>query len=517
MNRITSQELLTVPDWAGYAADRVISVFPDLDLYTCAAGISPSGVVHFGNFRDIMIAQQVKLALEARGKKARLLFSWDEFDRFRKVPVGVPDEWREHIGKPLVDVPDPFCEHESYARHFEVELENALKDLGIDTDYRYQAELYRSGIYADGIRFAMQARAELGEILWSYMSEKARSEKYPSQKAFLDDYYPANIYSEFTGKDNTEITHYDGKDLISYKCLDTGNMGTVDLTKHTNIKLAWKADWPMRWVHEGVVFEPGGVDHAAPNGSYTVGAEIMEKVFEKPAPVFVGYGFISIQGLKEKMSSSKGNALTPGELLEIYTPELLKWIYTRVHPRQPFALAFDSDIFRQYDEFDKAHPTAPEAVPFRQLVGYGQVVNWNFDKLMAVFAGEGVSYDEGSIRERLPRAKAWLEKYNAEEMIALVDAPRADYYSTLDGAAKAHITALTELIRTKGDSTIEQLTEAVYAIPKDDSLSEDEIKVLQRNFFKHTYQLLFAKDRGPRLGTYLWAVDASELLKRLEF
>ena len=26
-------------------------------------------------------------------------------------------------------------------------------------------------------------------------------------------------------------------------------------------KLVWKVDWPMRWKHEGVIFEPAGEDH----------------------------------------------------------------------------------------------------------------------------------------------------------------------------------------------------------------------------------------------------------------
>lgn len=519
-SRISSKELLNVPDWAGYAADRVLEIFPNLDVYTCAAGISPSGVVHFGNLRDIMVALEVKKALEKRGKQARLLFSWDEFDRFRKVPVGVPEEWSEHVGKPLTKVPDPCGEHESYARHYQVQLEQSLKDLGIEADYKYQTALHESGIYTDGIRTALQKRQEIGQILWSHMSEKAREQKYESEQAYLESYYPAAIYSEWTGNDFTTITGYDGEDTITYVCKGTGNEGTVVLGKDTNIKLAWKADWPMRWVHEQVVFEPGGADHAAPNGSYTVSSEIVEKVFGRQAPVFVGYGFISIQGIDGKMSSSKGNALSPGDLLQIYTPELLTWIYTRVHPKQVFSLAFDSEIFRQYDEFDREFPTAegsPDPISFRKLVGYGQVVNWDIEKLVEVFAGEGDEYDRASIEARLPRAKAWLEKYNQEEMTALVEEPRADYFASLSDDEKQLVQGFATVVENKGDKTIETLTAEIYALPKEDGLEEDEIKQRQRALFKNLYQLLFAKDRGPRLGTYVWAVDSTELLKRVQF
>ncbi len=520
-NRITSQELLNVPDWAGYTADRVLSVFPGLDVYTCAAGISPSGVVHFGNLRDVMIANEVKKALEARGKKARLLFSWDEFDRFRKVPAGVPESWAEHVGKPLTSVPDPTGSFENYARRFQQPLEQSLVDLGIEADYRYQSDLHRAGVYADGIRVALQKREKIGAILWNQMSEKARTEKYGTLEQYLENYYPVAIYSAFSGKDSVTILHYDGVDTITYRCNETGSEGKVVLGVDGNIKLNWKIDWPMRWKHEQVVFEPGGADHASPNGSYTVGAEISEKIFGRPAPVFVGYGFISIQGLQGKMSSSKGNALAPSELLEIYTPELLTWIYTRVHPRQQFALAFDSEIFRQYDEFDRAFPVnggeGAQAVPFRKLVGYGQVVNWDSEKLLEVFAGEGDEYDRTSIEARLPRAKTWLERYNREEMVALIESPREEYYRTLSEEARTHVNAFADIVRSKGEQTIDELTASIYAVAKNDALSEDENKVRQRAFFKDIYQLLFAKDRGPRLGTYVWAVNPEEILKRITF
>jgi lysyl-tRNA synthetase class 1 len=142
--------------WAEAFVDHILESQPDKDLYTCAAGISPSGIVHFGNFRDVMTSYAVGRALEERGKKVRYLFSWDEFDRFRKVPQGVDAAWIEHIGKPLTAVPDPFGCHESYARHWQVEFEEAIQEIGIPLDYRYQAKKYTNGDYDDLIIKAMR-------------------------------------------------------------------------------------------------------------------------------------------------------------------------------------------------------------------------------------------------------------------------------------------------------------------------------------------------------------------------
>ena len=114
--------------WAEKIADRIIKKNPDKEEYVCAAGISPSGSIHIGNFRDIATSLFVAKAIEKRGKKARLLFSWDEFDRFRKVPANVKaidpeNKMEQYIGRPYTSVPNPFdTEHENYAKYFEDEF-----------------------------------------------------------------------------------------------------------------------------------------------------------------------------------------------------------------------------------------------------------------------------------------------------------------------------------------------------------------------------------------------------------
>ena len=75
--------------WSDRIAAQVISRNPDKEEYICAAGISPSGSIHIGNFRDIATSLFVVKAIRRQGKKAKLLFSWDEYDRLRKIPVNV--------------------------------------------------------------------------------------------------------------------------------------------------------------------------------------------------------------------------------------------------------------------------------------------------------------------------------------------------------------------------------------------------------------------------------------------
>ena len=287
--------------WAERIADRIIKRNPDKEEYVCAAGISPSGSIHIGNFRDIATSLFVAKALQKKGKKARLLFSWDEYDRFRKVPVNVkavdPDnEFEKYIGLPYTSVPNPFdTEHANYAKYFEAEFMESIKKFGIDMDYRYQTDMYTSGKYKDDIIEAVRKRKEIFDILDSFRTQDA-------QEGERDSYFPVSIFCPECGRDTTKILSVsDDCTIVEYEC-ECGHKGTFDLTKDFNCKLAWKIDWPMRWRYEGVDFEPGGKDHASPGGSYETSSVISRKIFGYEPPMFQGYEFIGIKGSTGKMS-----------------------------------------------------------------------------------------------------------------------------------------------------------------------------------------------------------------------
>ena len=511
-NRFDLGKLKSTSNWASDVADEVIRQHPDEPLYTCAAGISPSGVVHFGNFRDIVTAHLVRNALVEKGKNARLIFSWDNFDRFRKVPSGVPESYVEHIGKPLSKIPD-FCgEHASYAEHFQAPFVEAMAKLGIDIEYRNQTELHESGAYDAAIREALDRRLEIADILLSFMTDKAKGEKGIDPAAYRETYYPIAVYSRFTGTDITKVQKVEGTN-VTYLCVDTKQTETVDIAHEHIAKLAWKIDWPMRWRHEKVHFEPGGHDHASPGGSYDVASTVAHDIYEYAAPIFVEYKFVGIQGLGAKMSGSKGNAVSPLELLDIYEPELLKWLYSRKSPDQSFELAFNTEIYRQYDEFD-AERGAADAIPFRQAVSFGQIVGWQADKLGAILDALALSYSKESIERRLPLARNWLVKYNPDEVIALRTQADTQYANSLDSEQKARIERLRSALESAGD-TVAELETLVYDIPKEAGIEEAELKRVQRAFFKDVYMLLIGRDTGPRLGTFLWASDRKQILKLL--
>lgn len=511
--------------WSDKISDKIVETFPDEKEYTLAAGISPSGSVHIGNFRDIITVDAVHRALEKRNLKSRVLFSWDDFDKFRKVPNDVPKEFEKYLGLPLAEVPDPWGEFSSYAEHFEKEFESSLDAFGIAPQTRRQYHEYKTGRYDNLIRRALEKRKEIATILARFKTQGMTAEE-------ITNYFPVNVYSRFTGKDNTRVLSFDGDRKIVYECKETGKRDEIDFTQDHRIKLPWKVDWPMRWLAEGVNFEPGGDDHASPGGSYDVSRFIAKEAFDRTPPLFQGYAFIGIRGLPGKMSGSVGGAISPAKLLEIYEPELIRWLFLKVDPKQAFDFAFDSEVFRQYSEFDKevarmqkendgllelikprknSHLAGEKAIPFRQSVGHGQVIGFDRNRLESLLVEANECYDSQSIDSRLQRAKNWLQTYNSSSMVRLLESPNEEYARSLSPDSRKYLAQLSEVLGSSTEHSVEYLETTVYAIPKIPGASDQINKPRQRAFFKDVYQLLFGKDAGPRLSTYLWATDKKKV------
>lgn len=516
--------------WADKLAEDLIARHPERDHFTCASGISPSGMIHIGNLRDIVTIALVGRALRERGKAVRLLHSWDDYDRFRKVPKNVPESFAEFIGLPLLKVPDPFGEFASYAERFEVPFERALAELGIDIEFLHQGVNYPSGVYRDAIIEAVRKRREIFDI-----SER-RKNKDDGDEA-RENYFPLAIYCEQCSKDSTRFSPTDEIELVfAYHCQACGHDGVVDLKTANNVKLPWKVDWAMRWRHEDVTFEPAGKDHATSGGSYEVSSVISREIFSHEPPMFQPYEFIGIRGLTGKMSGSTGLAMSPSDLLEIYQPEVMLWMYGRVAPMKQFDIAIDDQVVRTYDEFDKTLLGEPKLetdqraldlvkidgrsvypVPFRQLAGFSGIVQGNAAALEPILAEMGLHFSRDQFEERLQKAAAWIARYVPEQHVAIRDARNTEYYATLSDDERRWVADLHSWLVDESDLSLDRATERVYAIPRSDAMSEKELSAAQKRFFQIVYNLIFGKDRGPRLGTFLAAVPRERYVELLDF
>ena len=103
-------------DWITKVADRLEANVRQRKgehaTIVCASGVSPSGPIHLGNLREVMTVHLVAEELRSRGRHVDHIHSWDDYDRLRKVPAGVSEDFAQYIGMPYSEVPDPGNEYE---------------------------------------------------------------------------------------------------------------------------------------------------------------------------------------------------------------------------------------------------------------------------------------------------------------------------------------------------------------------------------------------------------------------
>ncbi|MFB7248710.1 lysine--tRNA ligase [Streptomyces populi] len=567
-------------DWVSRFADEVIEESerraPGKPVVV-ASGLSPSGPIHLGNLREVMTPHLVADEIRRRGHTVRHLISWDDYDRYRKVPngvAGIDGSWAEHIGKPLTSVPAPAgSAYPNWAEHFKAAMTEALAELGVEYDGISQTEQYTAGTYREQVLFAMKHRGDIDAILEQYRTKKAPAKKQQGQKpvdeaeleaaegsgaAAEDDgsstsgYYPYKPYCGQCEKDLTTVTAYDDTTTeLSYTCSACGFAETVLLSEFNRGKLVWKVDWPMRWAYEGVIFEPSGVDHSSPGSSFQVGGQIVG-IFGGEQPIGPMYAFVGISGMA-KMSSSKGGVPTASDALQIMEPQLLRWLYARRRPNQSFKIAFDQEIQRLYDEWDKlagkvadgsvlpadaaaysrAVGTAAGELPrtarpmaYRTLASVADITAGAEDQTLRILSeldpeNPLASLDE--VRPRLDKAETWINtQVPAEERTVVRDEPDAELLKSLDDQGRESLRLLLEGL--EANWSLDGLTHLVYGVPKvqagfsADATAKElpaEIKVAQRTFFALLYHLLVGRDTGPRLPTLLLAVGQDRVRKLL--
>ncbi|MEJ8658982.1 lysine--tRNA ligase [Streptomyces sp. MS1.AVA.4] len=578
----------TETDWVSRFADDVIAESerraPGKPVVV-ASGLSPSGPIHLGNLREVMTPHLVADEIRRRGYEVRHLISWDDYDRYRKVPAGVPgvdDSWGEHIGKPLTSVPAPAgSSYPNWAEHFKAAMVEALAELGVEYDGISQTEQYTSGVYREQILHAMKHRADIDGILDQYRTKAKDGQPKQQQKkqqqkqqqkpvdaaeleaeegsgaASEDDgsggsggYFPYKPYCGNCEKDLTAVTEYiDATTELTYSCTACGFSETVRLSEFNRGKLVWKVDWPMRWAFEGVIFEPSGVDHSSPGSSFVVGGQIVREIFDGVQPIGPMYAFVGISGMA-KMSSSRGGVPTPADALKIMEAPLLRWLYARRRPNQSFKIAFDQEIQRLYDEWDKleskvadgsvlpadaaAHsravrtaagelPRTPRPLPYRTLASVVDITAGHDEQTLRILseldpANPLSSLDEA--RPRLDRADNWITtQVPADARTIVRSEPDTELLGSLDDEARESLRLLLDGLDSHW--SLDGLTTLVYGVPKvmaglePDAKPTPELKTAQRSFFALLYRLLVSRETGPRLPTLLLAVGADRVRKLL--
>lgn len=554
-------------DWVAGWADSVIADSqrraPGKPV-VIASGLSPSGPIHLGNLREVMVPHLVADEVRRRGIEVDHLLSWDDYDRLRRVPADVDPSWAVHIGKPLTSVPaPPGSSHPNWAEHFKAPMAAALARLGVEYRGISQTAMYTSGAYTSQILLAMRERERINAVLGRFRARPARRAAPASPPAGGDEqeaarlaaegsgavgeddgqtsagYFPFRPYCTSCGRDTTTVTGYDDTTTAMTSTCACGHSETVLLREFSPGKLVWKVDWPMRWAYEGVVFEPSGVDHQSPGSSFEVGGQLVREIFGGEQPIGPMYAFVGITGMA-KMSSSRGAVPTPADALEIMEEVVLRWLYTRRRPNQSFSVAFDAELHRVYDEWDaverrvargtasgldvssrcRAVRTAagelrrtPRPLPYRMLASVADLTTGDEAQMLRILRDLDPARPVGSLDElqpRLGKAQRWAAtQLPASERTRLRDKPDPAELDALTDAERAALKLLVTGLESHW--SLEGLAQLVYAVPKlqaglpAEARPTPELKTAQRAFFALVYRLLIGRETGPRLPTLLLA------------
>ncbi len=468
-----------ISGWAKKVAERL-----GPGPHVVVTGISPSGNIHIGNLREVLVAEAVVNALRARGEVVRFVFHADTIDPLRKIAPGIPESFESYIGHSLSRVPDPEGCHSSYAEHFLGPFEEALARMEVSVEVLRSHELYESGFYAEVTREAVEHTAELRNILQEISGRKMPEHWSP--------YLPRATSGRLTGARILE--HLPEEKKVVYVDED-GWEDVADYSKGEG-KLGWRVELAARWKALRATFEPFGKDHTSRGGSTDTADRMAREVFRYPVPGRYEYEWIQIKG-RGAMSSSRGIVLLPNELLEIMPPGALRRMVLGRDPARALDLDLAGGFPRFMDEYRDR--VKKRLVPFTHLATISQIVGGDVDAAMQILLQGGYREDV-SDRETLTKyltyARNWVENW----------APESYRFRVLD------LTEAAEAARDLDEEQLEYLDEVAGLL--DVSMNGEivqnilyakarELDLKPKKAFAAVYTVLLGKKNGPKAGPFI--------------
>lgn len=487
---------------------------------------SPSGRIHVGSLRGVILHDCVARALRDRGSDVEFLYGYDDYDPMDGLPVGHED-LAPYLGVPLCRVPSPEPgAAPSFARHHADEFTRVFTRLGAAPRIYWTSELYRSGAFDGAIRTSLDRAQEIIELDRA-ISGSRKAERHPVQ-----------VICEACGKiGTTVVTGWDGEQ-VAYECRPDkvawaqgcGHAGRRSPFLGGS-KLQYITEWAAKWHLFGVTVEGAGKDHMTRGGSYDRAGAIVETIYGSPRPFPIPYEWFLVGG--RKMKSSAGVGMPAAEFAGLLRPELVRFTVVRPHYRQH--MDFDpagETIPLLYDEFDRAarahagllddpdlarsfhyaHASEPRAGVFR--LRFSRVAHLcqmpNADLAAEAEREKGAPLTEDDRRElgaRLADARRWLEAYAPPDYRFEVQQTLPSAAAGLSPEQRAFLAALVPLVETSTDG--ETLHAAIHRLKGEHGLAP-------RAAFGAIYLSFLGKESGPQAGWFLAALDRRFVVRRLQ-
>ncbi len=475
-------------------------------------GYGPSGLPHIGTFNEVARTTFVRRAYEElTGNPTRLIAFSDDMDGLRKVPDNVPNAelLKQHLGRPLTRIPDPFETHDSFAAHNNARLRSFLDRFGFDYEFLSATDCYTSGAFDDVIRQVLRNWDAVMDVMLPTLREERRKTYSPilpiSPETGIVLQVPVEVVDAAAG--TIAFTDEDG--------------GRVEQSALGGLaKLQWKVDWAARWVALGVDYEMAGKDLI---DSVTQSGKIA-RVLGGRAPEGFNYEmFLDEKG--EKISKSKGNGLSLEEWLRYGSePSLSFYIYREPKRAKSLHIGVIPRAVDEYWQFRGNYPAQPVEQklgnPVHHIHG-GKVpaegLPLTYGLLLNLVSLPGMA-DKGTAWRFVQRYAPGTSAENdpeLDELIGLaVNYARDFVVPTLQRRAPTEMERQAlqdldgELGKLPANADSEVIQHAVFEVGKRHPFES------LRGWFQALYETLLGSSQGPRMGSFiaLYGIDNSRRL-----
>lgn len=497
---------------------------------------TPSGRIHVGSLRGVMVHDLVYKVLVQEGVNAKFSYVFNDMDPMDAIPSYLDQKkWGKYAGKPLYKVPSPEKGYPNFATYYAQEFIDVFTSLNCHPQIIWSHELYESGKMNGVIRTFLDNAQKVRDIY-----------KQVTKKDRQPDWIPFNPICEKCGNvGTTRVYKWDGENVY-YKCEEKmvewatgcgfeGKMSPFD----GRGKFPWKLDWPAHWKVIGITIESSGKDHMTSGGSYDVATHLSRDILGYEPPYALGgYEWFTIGG--KKMSSSKGIGTSAREVTQILPPEVFRFFMVRT----PIATHLDFNpygdtipkLFDDFDRcmsayFDKLEGKIPEGKPGEVIADFARIIELSevgplpkkrhflprFRTVANILKTNGdpramfekqlgrtlTDEEKAVLDERIIFARTYLKEY------ARMETASAPKEFVMNDTQKQFLGQLKELLIKNPAATQEELQDKIFALMKSGGYKPREV-------FQALYRTLTGKDFGPKAAELIMTIGIEKAVELIE-
>jgi lysyl-tRNA synthetase class 1 len=504
--------------WPYAEAKKVLSRHnydPDY-TYIFESGFGPSGFPHIGTFGEVVRTEFIINVLREFGFKTKLIVFSDDLDGLRKVPEDMPAWLKEHLGKPVSAIPDPFSEFSSFSEHMNNKLRQMLDWIQIDYEFKSSRETYASGEFDEGLKILLENYHALEDIIVPTLSKKTRENWHP--------FFPI---CERCGKVLTTTVQEVNllESTVKYSCnkehndiAGCGYQGEQSFLGGHG-KVTWRVDWPLRWYSLKIDYELYGKDLI---DSFIIGKKIMTNVFHTKEPANMYYEmFLDETGAK--ISKSKGKGLSVDDWLKYGNIESIRLLMFK-HPKKAKELSYkiipwylDNVIISSRDFHSRENIKEHEFSFITRFKAkdcfYPDIRYMLICNLMTALKTTDKQMIKDYLAKQQDLSKDDIESNFIDDLIDKAARYYNDFVSTehrelaLAKKDTRLICLVIDLLHT--DQTAENLHNAIYEIARKNDIEPQAL-------FKILYLCLIGQEKGPRLGSFIKMIGQERTIDILQ-